>query len=129
MLARRPTRARARLQCTRAFLIASLCSSAMAAHINSRLPSGQRSRPSRIPRLMPSATSTGSPTTTFAGAACRPSSFSPSTASCACMCTRVPVGAGVPPPASVWMGWMSTSATPAGGVTGSSSATPVKSSM
>eukprot|EP00965_Chrysotila_dentata_P016573 549301-Pleurochrysis_carterae.AAC.1 len=68
--------------------------------MSSRLPSGHRSRPSRTPRLRPSAT-TGSPTTTFAGAACRPSSFSPSTASCACTYARDPGGAGVPPPASV----------------------------
>eukprot|EP00965_Chrysotila_dentata_P008157 266420-Pleurochrysis_carterae.AAC.1 len=126
MLARRPTRALARLQCTREFSIASLRSSAMVARISSLLPGGHRSRPSSTPRLMPSAT-TGSPTTTFAGAACRPSSFSPSTASCACTCARVPGGVGMPPLASVWTGWMSMPVTHSGGVTGSSSATPVKS--
>eukprot|EP00965_Chrysotila_dentata_P054729 1817299-Pleurochrysis_carterae.AAC.1 len=45
---------------------------------------------------MPSAM-TGSPTATFTGAARRPSSASPSTASCACTCARVCGGAGAPP--------------------------------
>eukprot|EP00965_Chrysotila_dentata_P052957 1756567-Pleurochrysis_carterae.AAC.1 len=68
MLASRPTRALARLQCTRARSRASSRSSAMVARIRSRLPCGHRIRPSCTPRLRPSAT-TGSPTTTFAGAA------------------------------------------------------------
>eukprot|EP00965_Chrysotila_dentata_P067537 2235593-Pleurochrysis_carterae.AAC.1 len=61
----------------------------MEARSSSRLPVGHRMRPSARPTLMPSAT-TGSPTTTFAGAACRPSLASPRAASCACTCARVP---------------------------------------
>eukprot|EP00965_Chrysotila_dentata_P143140 4729673-Pleurochrysis_carterae.AAC.1 len=68
---------------------------------------------------MPRAT-TGSPTTTFAGAACSPSSASPCTASCACTCARVPRGAGVPPAAAVCVGSMVMSATSPGGSTASS---------
>eukprot|EP00965_Chrysotila_dentata_P170857 5639479-Pleurochrysis_carterae.AAC.1 len=52
---------------------------------------------------MPRAT-TGSPTTTLAGAACSPSSAMPSAASCACTCARVSGGAGRPPAAAVCEG-------------------------
>eukprot|EP00965_Chrysotila_dentata_P010879 353879-Pleurochrysis_carterae.AAC.1 len=77
---------------------------------------------------MPSAT-TGSPTTTLAGAAHSPSSARPSTASCACTCARVSRAAGVPPAAAVCTGSIPMSATLAGGATVSSSETPEKSSM
>eukprot|EP00965_Chrysotila_dentata_P067715 2240767-Pleurochrysis_carterae.AAC.1 len=65
---------------------------------------------------MPRAT-TGSPTTTLAGAACRPSSASPSTASCAWTCARDPRGAGLPPAAAVCGGSITTCVTHAGGRT------------
>eukprot|EP00965_Chrysotila_dentata_P223030 6193349-Pleurochrysis_carterae.AAC.1 len=65
---------------------------------------------------MPSAT-TGSRTTTLAGAACSPSSASPRTARCAWTCARVPRGAGVPPVAAVWASSISMCATSSGGAT------------
>eukprot|EP00965_Chrysotila_dentata_P069848 2307363-Pleurochrysis_carterae.AAC.1 len=65
---------------------------------------------------MPRAT-TGSPTTTLAGAACSPSSASPRTASCAWTCARVPCGEGVPPVAAVCAGSISMCATSSGGAT------------
>eukprot|EP00965_Chrysotila_dentata_P106216 3507754-Pleurochrysis_carterae.AAC.1 len=86
----------------------------MAARISSRLPPGHRRRPCTLPTFMPSAV-TGSPTATFAGAARRPSSASPSTASCACTCARVCGGAGVPLSASVCLGSIVMWATHAGG--------------
>eukprot|EP00965_Chrysotila_dentata_P145537 4807249-Pleurochrysis_carterae.AAC.1 len=93
------------------------------------LLSGTLSAPSPADTLEPNATA-GSPTTTFAGAARRPSSARPCTASCACTCALVGGGAGLPPPACVCMGSISTpNITSAGGTTSSSSAAPVKSSM
>eukprot|EP00965_Chrysotila_dentata_P097591 3225230-Pleurochrysis_carterae.AAC.1 len=65
---------------------------------------------------MPRAT-TGSPTTTLAGAACSPSSASPSTASRAWTCAREFGGAGSPPTALVCVGSIATCATHAGGRT------------
>eukprot|EP00965_Chrysotila_dentata_P243441 6205422-Pleurochrysis_carterae.AAC.1 len=88
----------------------------------------QRAFAEKLQTLKPNATA-GSPTTTFAGAARRPSSARPSTASCACTFALVGGGAGSPLPACVYMGSISTPATSAGGATSSSSATPVKSSM
>eukprot|EP00965_Chrysotila_dentata_P171343 5654711-Pleurochrysis_carterae.AAC.1 len=78
--------------------------------------------------LIPSAV-TGSPTTILAGAACSPSSLSPSAASFACTQARDVARAGVPPAAAVCTGSMSTPSTLAGGSTSSSRATPVRSSM
>eukprot|EP00965_Chrysotila_dentata_P184157 6080389-Pleurochrysis_carterae.AAC.1 len=79
----------------------------MSASKSVRLLPGQRSRPVVAPRLKPMAV-TGSPTVTLAGAACRPSSTRPRTASCACTCTRESSRAGVPSPAAVCTGSMCT---------------------
>eukprot|EP00965_Chrysotila_dentata_P148579 4905742-Pleurochrysis_carterae.AAC.1 len=72
----------------------------MAARSSVRFPSGQRSLSAETLRLIPSAV-TGSPTTTFAGAACKPSSRSPNTASFACTQARDVSRAWTPPPAAV----------------------------
>eukprot|EP00965_Chrysotila_dentata_P029599 983997-Pleurochrysis_carterae.AAC.1 len=66
--------------------------------MSARLPSGHRSTPPARATWKPSAV-TGSPTTTFAGAACNPTAASPATANCACTCTLDPGAAGSPPPA------------------------------
>eukprot|EP00965_Chrysotila_dentata_P005661 186097-Pleurochrysis_carterae.AAC.1 len=90
--------------------------------------SGMHSVPPSAPTLNPSAVA-GSPTTTFARAACKPSSARPSTASCACTWALVVGAAGRSPSACVWMGSIVAAATSAGGVTVSVSVAPVKSSM
>eukprot|EP00965_Chrysotila_dentata_P085600 2823840-Pleurochrysis_carterae.AAC.2 len=100
----------------------------MAASSSARLPSGQRSLSSATHTLIPSAV-TGSPTMTLAGAACRPSSRSPTTASFACMHARDVVRAGAPPLAVVWIGSIVTLTTSAGGSTSSSSANPVRAAL
>eukprot|EP00965_Chrysotila_dentata_P000104 3755-Pleurochrysis_carterae.AAC.1 len=70
----------------------------VAASRSVRLPEGQRSRTRSASTLKPRAVTT-SPTSTFAGAACKPSSASANTASRACTCTLLCSGAGVPPAA------------------------------
>eukprot|EP00965_Chrysotila_dentata_P079864 2633872-Pleurochrysis_carterae.AAC.1 len=99
MFTSRPTSERAFRQCTRALSRASRCMSAMLARRSVRLLSGQRSRPAVAPRLKPSVV-TGSPATTFAGAAYSPSSARPCTTSCAWTYTREATRAGVPPTAA-----------------------------
>eukprot|EP00965_Chrysotila_dentata_P019146 638038-Pleurochrysis_carterae.AAC.2 len=96
----------------------------IAARSRPLLPSGTRRRPSSRSTLIPRAT-TGSPTTILAGAAWRPISASPSAASCACTCARVPGGAGRPPAAAVCRGSITMCSTHSGGRTVSSSETPV----
>eukprot|EP00965_Chrysotila_dentata_P079992 2638372-Pleurochrysis_carterae.AAC.1 len=77
----------------------------MSASISARLPGGHRRTPSACETCSPRAV-TGSPTTTFAGAAWSPNSARPSTAICACACALVPSAAGTPPPARVCTGSM-----------------------
>eukprot|EP00965_Chrysotila_dentata_P245504 6206593-Pleurochrysis_carterae.AAC.1 len=100
----------------------------VAASSSMRFPSGQHNLSPKTLRRIHSAVA-GSPTTIFDGAACRPRSRSPNTASFACTQAHEVACARVPPPAAVWTGSMTTSATLAGGSTSSSYATPVKSSM
>eukprot|EP00965_Chrysotila_dentata_P151304 5000880-Pleurochrysis_carterae.AAC.1 len=64
----------------------------MSASMSSRFDGGYRSVCSARESCSPSAV-TGSPTTTFAGAACSPTRASPTTASCACAYARVPASA------------------------------------
>eukprot|EP00965_Chrysotila_dentata_P261948 6214419-Pleurochrysis_carterae.AAC.3 len=128
MFASFPTSERACLQGTLPRSVASARASAIAASSSVRFPSGQRSLSSCTPTLLPSAV-TGSPTTTFAGAADSPSSRSPMTASFACTHARDAARAGAPPPAAVCTGSISTASTLAGGSTSSSRAMPVKSSI
>eukprot|EP00965_Chrysotila_dentata_P172434 5690084-Pleurochrysis_carterae.AAC.1 len=85
----------------------------MSASMSSRFAGGHRSARSAREICRPSAV-TGSPTTTFAGAACSPTRASPATASCACTYARVPAPAGSLPAARVCTGSMCTSATSAG---------------
>eukprot|EP00965_Chrysotila_dentata_P008390 273400-Pleurochrysis_carterae.AAC.1 len=80
MLDRRPTSDLALRQCTLARVVTSSRISATAARMSAFLFSGILSAPRPASRLNPSATA-GSPTTTFAGAACSPNSARPSTAS------------------------------------------------
>eukprot|EP00965_Chrysotila_dentata_P176862 5841339-Pleurochrysis_carterae.AAC.1 len=124
MLASLPTVERARRHGTLCSVLSVERISAIAARSSSRFPSGTHSRPSSRRTLMPRAT-TGSPTTTLAGAAWRPISASPSAASCACTWARVSGGAGRPPAAAVCRGSMAKCSTHAGGRTVSSSETPV----
>eukprot|EP00965_Chrysotila_dentata_P007452 241753-Pleurochrysis_carterae.AAC.1 len=103
MLTSRARSARAFRQCTPALSRASSRMPSTSVIRRVRLLFGQRRRPIVVPRLKPRAM-TGSPATTFAGAAFRLSSARHKTASCACMQTREFSGAGVPPPATVWTG-------------------------
>eukprot|EP00965_Chrysotila_dentata_P253140 6211087-Pleurochrysis_carterae.AAC.2 len=109
-LASFPTKDRARFQCTRLRSTTSSRASPTAARNSVRFPSGQRSRPSRTPTLIPRAV-TGSPTIILAGAACKPSSLSASAVSLACTHARDVARAGSPLPASVCIGSISTPAT------------------
>eukprot|EP00965_Chrysotila_dentata_P184111 6079073-Pleurochrysis_carterae.AAC.1 len=88
----------------------------MLARSSVRFLPGHRRRPVAAPRLKPSAV-TGSPATTFAGAACSPSSARPSTASCAWTWALESSRAGAPPTAAVCIGSSLVAATSVGAAT------------
>eukprot|EP00965_Chrysotila_dentata_P244328 6205914-Pleurochrysis_carterae.AAC.1 len=73
---------------------------AIAARSSVRFDAGHGTHPTAVLTLNPRAIA-GSPASILAGVACRPSCASPSAASWACTCARVPGAAGLPPTATV----------------------------